>query len=427
MRSDGRADDLVQQTFLSAYAALRSGTEVRHLRGWLYRILRNEVIRTSSRSILEVELDPTSIATEPLEEASQRRMLAFETLSSIAALPTRQRRAIVATALDGESRAAVAGSMGLSEGAVRQLMHRARATLRAAVAAFTPSPVANWLASVRRAAANQSPEILVGAGTTSGAGAAVKLGAVLATGALASGIVGSQLVSPSGHPGTGRSPANSRVAVRNPAVGGAAGAALGTDAFEAGATGARPRAGSGRGGTPRATDSRIVSSGPGTIPTGGRDRAPVPARRGGSSGLAGTRVITSPSRGNSGAGGDDRGTVNRSPSSGGTTGHDGGGRTGGDGSGSGGGTGVDGGSASTSGRDGGGDSAAASTVGVAPSGGDGGHDGGSSGTRTVSTTGSSDGGGSTTGSSTDGGSSGVQSVDGGSGDPGTSGTSSSVH
>ena len=36
--SDGRAEDIVQQTFLSAFAALRSGAEVKHLRGWLYRI-----------------------------------------------------------------------------------------------------------------------------------------------------------------------------------------------------------------------------------------------------------------------------------------------------------------------------------------------------------------------------------------------------
>jgi RNA polymerase sigma factor (sigma-70 family) len=425
MRSDGRADDVVQQTFLSAYAALRSGTEVTHLRGWLYRILRNEVIRTSSRSILEVELDPASIASEPLEEASQRRMLAFEALSSIAALPTRQRHAIVATALDGESRAAVAVSMGVSEGAVRQLMHRARATLRAGVAAFTPGPLANWLASVRGAAGNQAPEILIGAGATSGAGVAVKLGAILATGALASGIVGSQLVSPSGHPGTRGSQSNRRVAVRNVAVVGTAGAAKGTGGVDVRATSARPRPGSVGGGLPRPAGSRIAASGRGTTSTGGHDRAPVPERRGASRGLAGTRVTTSPSRGGGGSGDDHRGVVGESPLAGGTTEHGGGGSTGGDGSGSGGSV-VDGGSGSTSGRDGGsGDSAGASTVGVAPASGDGGHDGGSSDTGTVSATGSSDGGRSTAGGSSDGGSIGGRSSDGGSGDSGASGSSSS--
>ncbi len=199
MRSHGRADDLVQQTFLSAFTALRAGTEVKHLRGWLYRILRNEVIRTSRRPIVEVELDPASVASEPLEEASQRRMLAFDALSSIAALPDRQRDVLVASALNGESRAAVADSMGLSEGAVRQLMHRARATLRAAAAAITPVPLVNWVSALRDGPASaQGPEIALGTG--SAAGVALKLGAILASGAVATGIVGSQLAPRSVHP-----------------------------------------------------------------------------------------------------------------------------------------------------------------------------------------------------------------------------------
>lgn len=194
MRTDGRADDLVQQTFLSAFTALRAGTEVQHLRGWLYRILRNEVIRTSSRRVVEVELDPGVVASESMEEVAQRRMVAFEALSSIAALPARQRHVLVASALNGESRAAVAGSMGLTEGAVRQLMHRARATLRAAAAAITPAPLANWMAALRDGpAGGQAPEIAIGAGIGPAAGVALKLGAIIASGAVATGVVGSQL------------------------------------------------------------------------------------------------------------------------------------------------------------------------------------------------------------------------------------------
>ena len=44
LSSEGRGEDIVQQAFLSAFAALRSGTEVRHLRGWLYRIVRNAAV-----------------------------------------------------------------------------------------------------------------------------------------------------------------------------------------------------------------------------------------------------------------------------------------------------------------------------------------------------------------------------------------------
>ncbi|MDQ6840938.1 MAG: hypothetical protein M3025_00740, partial [Actinomycetota bacterium] len=48
LSSDKRAEDMVQQTFLNVFVALESGTEVRHLRGWLHQVLRNTAIRMSS-------------------------------------------------------------------------------------------------------------------------------------------------------------------------------------------------------------------------------------------------------------------------------------------------------------------------------------------------------------------------------------------
>src|SRR5436305_7739727 len=50
LSSDGRAEDVVQQTFLSAFAALQNGSEVKHLRGWLYTILRHHAPRASDLS-----------------------------------------------------------------------------------------------------------------------------------------------------------------------------------------------------------------------------------------------------------------------------------------------------------------------------------------------------------------------------------------
>jgi RNA polymerase sigma factor (sigma-70 family) len=199
MRMNGRAEDIVQQTFMSAFAALRSGTDVNHLRGWLYRILRNEAIRASGRRVIEVELDPAAAVSEPLEDGAQRRMLAFDTLASVAALPARQRDALVATALGGHSRAAVAASMGVSEGAVRQLMHRARATLRNAATAILPGPLARFVHVIRNATRSDQAEIVLGASAASGGGVAVKVGALVASGVVATGIVGSQLAQRHGH------------------------------------------------------------------------------------------------------------------------------------------------------------------------------------------------------------------------------------
>ncbi len=181
--SDGRAEDIVQQAFLGAFAALQSGAEVGHLRGWLYRIVRNEASKT--RPNTEVPLDDVSACGESLEDVVQRRAVALAALSELNALPTRQREALVATALRGSTRADVARTMDLSEGAVRQLVHRARHAVRTAVTALTPYPLAQlWSGSGSGAATDAS----LAAGAASAGGVAVKLGALLASGVVATGI-----------------------------------------------------------------------------------------------------------------------------------------------------------------------------------------------------------------------------------------------
>jgi RNA polymerase sigma factor (sigma-70 family) len=136
-----RADDLVQQTFLSALSALQAGTEVRHLRGWLYEIMRNQARRDYACAEVASELDETQSVTDSAQQVAERRMFALDALGAVAELPARQHDAIVQMAFHGLSRTEVADSMGLSEGAVRQLVHRARASLRTAVTAVTPMPV----------------------------------------------------------------------------------------------------------------------------------------------------------------------------------------------------------------------------------------------------------------------------------------------
>jgi hypothetical protein len=115
-------------------------------------------------------------------------------MSEIARLPERQRDALVGSALGGLGRAELAAAMGLSEGAVRQLVHRARATVRTAVTAITPWPLANWLAAMPGGPGG-TPEVVAAAGALSGGGIAVKLGALLVTGAVATGVA----VAPGSH------------------------------------------------------------------------------------------------------------------------------------------------------------------------------------------------------------------------------------
>jgi RNA polymerase sigma factor (sigma-70 family) len=190
LNSDGRAEDILQQALLGAFAAVRSGTEVNHVRGWLYQIVRNAA--TKARSSRDLPLDDAVVVAEPLEDVVQRRATALSALTELGRLPERQRDALVAVALNGRAGADVAVTMGLSEGALRQLVHRARATLRGALTAVTPWPLARWLAAMGGAPA---PDIVAGAGFASAGGITAKVGALLATGLLASTVT----VLPSGN------------------------------------------------------------------------------------------------------------------------------------------------------------------------------------------------------------------------------------
>lgn len=193
-RWEGDAEDLLQQTLLDAFAAFRSGAEVRHLRGWLHQILRHNASRARNRQGSEARVESDIACTESVEEVVQRRLLARQVLTELAALPEGQRNAILATAVQGHKRAAVAGSMGVSEGAVRQLMHRARVTLRRGVAAVTPYPLARWIETVNGpAVSDRTPDISTGLGAASAGGIAVKLGAIASAGVLAAGVVASDL------------------------------------------------------------------------------------------------------------------------------------------------------------------------------------------------------------------------------------------
>ena len=185
LTSDGRGEDAVQQAFLNAFSALQAGAQVRHLRGWLHQILRNVV--TKARMPAHASLQDTLVDGESLEETVQRRAQAHATLVELSALPDRQRDALVGTAVHGLPRAHVAEAMGLSEGAVRQLVHRARRRLRQAATALLPLPFAKLLGAAR-SGVDAPPDAALSAGAAASGGLAVKVGTVLASGVMATGL-----------------------------------------------------------------------------------------------------------------------------------------------------------------------------------------------------------------------------------------------
>src|SRR3954468_16251019 len=185
-----RAEDAVQQAFVGAHRSLLSAPDrAVELKPWLYRIVHNASLNQLRGTHDEVPLDETAAAALP-DGAVERREHLREALDAVAALPANQRDAILLRELEGRSHEEIAAALGVTKGAARQYLFRARGALRAAATAITPQPLLERLLA---AATGSGAAEAVAAG---GAGALlVKASAgVLATGALVGGAVGTGVV-----------------------------------------------------------------------------------------------------------------------------------------------------------------------------------------------------------------------------------------
>ena len=186
----GRADDAVQQTFLRAYDALRASEGEMNLRPWLYRIAHNQSLNAlRDRSLGHEELDESIDGVQRPDQALEGREHLHDVMAAVAALPERQRDAIVLRELEGRSYEEIAAELGVTGGAVRALLNRARGTLRAGVTALTPYGLMArlpWAAEGGEGMAIRVAE-LCGAGA-GGAIAAKACATVLVTGAVVGGV-----------------------------------------------------------------------------------------------------------------------------------------------------------------------------------------------------------------------------------------------
>jgi RNA polymerase sigma factor (sigma-70 family) len=213
-----QAEDVVQEALLRAWTTLRSGTSVQHTRGWLHQIVRNTACNHIARERPATVQLPVELADPQRRGAAlSELLLARDLLAQIATLPERQRIALVETELGGRSRHQIAADLGLSDAAVRQLVHRARRAVRTAMTAITPYPLAAWAArhdsgidAVDRLAVMLPPSgsgrcglfESLAAGSAAGGGALLKAGAVIvAAGAFGGGMAWRELRGgPARHP-----------------------------------------------------------------------------------------------------------------------------------------------------------------------------------------------------------------------------------
>jgi RNA polymerase sigma factor (sigma-70 family) len=182
-----RAEDVVQQAFVKAYEAMHRDAADLNLRPWLYRIAHNGALNAlRDRALGHAELDDRIDGVERPDQAFERATGLRELVVAVQALPERQRSAILLRELEGRRYDEIALALGVTDGAVRQLLNRARNSLRSAAAAVTPMPL------LTRLAAGDSTEPvtarvaeLVGAG--SGALAMKLCATALVTGAVVGG------------------------------------------------------------------------------------------------------------------------------------------------------------------------------------------------------------------------------------------------
>jgi RNA polymerase sigma factor (sigma-70 family) len=178
-----RVDDVLQQSLTRAWLSLCDGVEVREPRAWLHRIVHNASINSirSARRHAHDPLEALPLALVPSTgEEPGLGLRARDALGHVAALPEMQREAIVMTAIEGRSHQETAGLLGVSDGAVRGLVHRARTTLRSAAAALSPQGLLGLLARLGGDAplAERSGEISAG-GAAAGATGLFAKGAVV--------------------------------------------------------------------------------------------------------------------------------------------------------------------------------------------------------------------------------------------------------
>jgi len=141
-RDEADADDLVQETYLKAYASWDSFTPGSECRGWLFVICRNTFLRGRQREARNVEADDPeleSLAAAALHAAAAQSGygsifadvdLTDAITRAVADLPEPFREAVTLVDINDQSYEDAARVLGVPVGTVRSRLFRARRLLQ---------------------------------------------------------------------------------------------------------------------------------------------------------------------------------------------------------------------------------------------------------------------------------------------------------
>lgn len=149
LRDASRAEDAVQQAFLTAWRELRTLRDDDRLEAWLYRLLVNACYaevrharrwQPRLRVIIDPEIGPSSEDTQVSVALRDELERAFRRLSG------EQRVVLAMHHYLGLSAAEIAETLDLAPGTVRSRLHYARQQMRAAIEADSRSAATGEIA-----------------------------------------------------------------------------------------------------------------------------------------------------------------------------------------------------------------------------------------------------------------------------------------
>jgi RNA polymerase sigma-70 factor, ECF subfamily len=133
------ADDAAQEAFLLAWRHIGRYDPGRPFAPWLMRIVMNAAAdlrrKRKVRSTEQIPVSTLSPGASP-EVETDRTLFRGQLAAALAALPERQRLAVVMFDAEGYSHADIAETLGVPEGTIRSDVFHARRALRDALAPF---------------------------------------------------------------------------------------------------------------------------------------------------------------------------------------------------------------------------------------------------------------------------------------------------